>query len=108
MEFLFAPSTAATLSGSTAPAVTPPFDSVTSGIGAHVYWNLWGWYSVRQKELIWRAAVLGALMVAETIIQCFAVMEGVSLVGACGYAGIWGGGVAVLGAVLDWVGGPSD
>ena len=108
MEFIFAPSTSATVSTSTAPAVEPPFDTVRSGFLAHVYWNLWGWYTVRQKELIWRASILGALIVAETVVHCYVVMAGVSLVGALGYAGVWGGGVVVLGAALDWVGGPSD
>ncbi len=108
MEFLFAPSTAATVAASTAPAVESPFDTVRSGFWAHVYWNIWGWYTVRQKELIWRAAVLGALVVAETVVHCYSVMEGVTFVGALGYAGVWGGGVALLGAALDWVGAPSD
>lgn len=108
MEFLFAPSTAATASASTAPAVEPPFDTVRSGFWAHVYWNTWGWYTVRQKELIWRAIVLGALVVTETVVHCYNVMEGVTFVGAMGYAGVWGGGVALVGAALDWVGAPSD
>jgi hypothetical protein len=106
MEFLFAPSTAASYSPHTAPAVE--FDSIRSGFWGHVYWNLWGWYSVRQKELIWRAAVLGALVMMETVVFLVGVLQGVTLVGALGYAGVWGGGVTVLAAVLDWVGGPSD
>ena len=108
MEFLFAPSTAATMSTSTAPIVEVRFDTIRSGFLQHVYWNLWGWYSVRQKELIWRATVLGALVVLETVVFQLGVLEGVSVRGALGYAGVWGAGVAVLGGVLDWVGGPSD
>lgn len=108
MEFLFAPSTAATSFSATAPGVNVEFDSVTTGFWGHVYWNMWGWYSVRQKELIWRAVVLGALLVLETVTFTVGVMEGVSFVGGLGYAGLWASGVAVLAGVLDWVGGPSD
>lgn len=108
MEFLFAPSTSATSSVALAPGTNAQFDPVTSGFWSHVYWNVWGWYSIRQKELIWRAAVLGALVAAETMVFCTIVLDGVTVVGGLGYSGLWAAGVAVLGGVLDWVGGPSD
>lgn len=103
MEFLFAPATAAT-------AKTAPLNFVpqTSGFWEHVYWNVWGWYSARQKELIFRAVILGVLMAIETVVFAASSLKGVELVGALGYAGVWAGGVAVLAGVLDWVGGPSD
>jgi hypothetical protein len=108
MEFLFAPSTAATQQLATAPSVTTQFDTVTSGFWQHAYWNAWGWYTVRQKELIWRAAIVGALVVAETVIATTFALQGVSLLGGLGYAALWATGVALLASVLDWVGGPTD
>ncbi|EXJ92507.1 hypothetical protein A1O3_01059 [Capronia epimyces CBS 606.96] len=105
MEFLFAPSTAA---GNVAVVAVAPFDPATASFPAHVYHNAWGWYSARQKELIRRTAVLTALLVTETVLGVWGTITGVELPGALGYAGIWGLGVVVLGAVLNWVGGPSD
>lgn len=105
MEFLFAPATAAT--SATAPGLRN-FEPATSGFWEHVYWNAWGWYTARQKELIFRAAVLGLLMAVETVVFATSSLKGVEVPGALGYAGVWAGGVTVLAGVLDWVGGPSD
>ncbi|KAL6240758.1 hypothetical protein RBB50_012322 [Rhinocladiella similis] len=104
MEYLFAPSTAAT---STLPSA-PEFDPTTAGVAGHVYHNAWGWYSPRQKALISRAGLLAYLIVAETIILLWGTLKGIDFPGAAGYAGIWGAGVVLVGAALDWVGGPSD
>ncbi|KIW15299.1 hypothetical protein PV08_05344 [Exophiala spinifera] len=104
MEYLFAPSTAA---ASTVPA-TPEFDPTTAGFAGHVYHNAWGWYSPRQKSLISRAGLLAYLIVAETIVLLWGTLKGIEFTGAAGYAGIWGVGVVLVGAALDWVGGPSD
>lgn len=104
MEFLFTPSTAA----APGPRAATEFDSVSASFKEHVYHNLWGWYSSRQKELIARTTLLAALIVTESVVQIWGTIDGVELSGAVGYAGIWGLGVTVLGAVLDWVGGPSD
>lgn len=101
--FLFAPPT-----GTPLAAQTFDFDPTTSSLGAHVYWSTWGWYSPRQKELAGRAALLAGLIVAETVVQVWGTIEGAELLGALGYAGIWAVGVGLIGAVLDWVGGPSD
>lgn len=101
-EYLFTPSTAAT------PFTAPDFDPSTSTFAEHLYWNVWGWYSARQRTLIFRAALLGALMFAETVVYLAVAMEGVELSGALGYSSIWAVGVAVVGVALDWVGGPSD
>jgi hypothetical protein len=101
-EFLFVSSTG-----------TPPspeeytFDPATSDLRQHVYHNAWGWYSSRQKELIRRATLLATMVVGETIIQTWGTVKGVEFWGATLYAAIWGVGVAVVGAVFDWVGGPS-
>ena len=101
-EFLFVSSTGA-----------PPspgdytFDPATSDLRQHLYHNVWGWYSPRQKELIGRTTLLALMMVGETIIQTWGTIKGVELWGATWYAAIWGIGVAVVGAVFDWVGGPS-
>jgi hypothetical protein len=105
MEFLFAPSTAAP--GATVEAA-PAFDPATSSFAEHVYHNSWGWYSPRQKKLISRTALLTYLMVAESVVQLWGTIAGVELEGALGYASVWGAGTVVVGAVLDWVGGPSD
>ncbi|KAK5046714.1 hypothetical protein LTR84_007475 [Exophiala bonariae] len=103
-EYIFAPSTAKSLPSGPVDA----FDAVTASFSAHVYHNAWGWYSVRQKELISRTAVLTALIVAQTLLHVGGTLNGVDFEGALGYASIWGGGAVVVGAVLDWVGGPSD
>ncbi|KIW88727.1 uncharacterized protein Z519_10773 [Cladophialophora bantiana CBS 173.52] len=111
MEFLFAPSTA--VAGVPASATTvaikgPAFDPATATFWGHVYHNAWGWYSARQKELIGRTALLTGLMFAETVLTLWGTVEGVEAEGALGYAGVWALGCVVTGAVLDWVGGPSD
>ncbi|KIX06186.1 uncharacterized protein Z518_04160 [Rhinocladiella mackenziei CBS 650.93] len=103
MTFLFAPSTAVPNT-----AVPPPFDPVTASFAQHVYYNAWGWYSARQKELIGRTALLMGLMLTECALQLWATIAGVEFYGALGYAGVWALGVIVVGVVLDWVGGPSD
>lgn len=103
MEFLFAPSTAAPL-----PATPLVFDPATATFMEHVYYNAWGWYTARQKALIVRTTLLTYLMLTETVVQLWGTIAGVELTGALGYAGIWALGTAVLGSVLDWVGGPSD
>ena len=103
-EYIFAPSTATPLPSH--PALE--FNPITASFPAHVYYNAWGWYSVRQKELITRTTILTALIVAQTLLHVGGTIAGVDLEGALGYASIWGGGVIVVGAVLNWVGGPSD
>ncbi|OAP57481.1 hypothetical protein AYL99_08219 [Fonsecaea erecta] len=111
MEFLFAPSTAAagvpTSTGTVATA-DPVFDPSTATFWEHAYHNAWGWYSARQKELIGRTGLLTALVLAETVLTLWGTIAGVEVEGALGYAGVWGLGCVVTGAVLDWVGGPSD
>ena len=103
MAFLFTPSTAAI--NTPAPV---KFSGATAGFREHVYWNTWGWYSARQKELIARSVVMAGLMFVETVVFCSASLTGVEVEGALGYAGVWVVGVGVLAGVLDWVGGPSD
>lgn len=94
---------------STAAPPTPPyvFDTTESGFIEHVYHNAWGWYTNRQKALIARTVLLAGMTVAESLIQIWGTIEGVELLGALGYAGIWGVGVVLVGAVFDWVGSPS-
>ena len=114
MEFLFAPSTAAAGSPpstiTVAPEVSPmpAFDPSTSSFFEHLQYNTWGWYSTRQKELIKRTTLLTGLMAAETVVNLWGTIRGIELPGALGYAGVWALGCVVTGAVLDWVGGPSD
>lgn len=100
-EFLFVTSTAVTQ----APVYV--FEPATASFMEHVYHNAWGWYSNRQKDLIGRTLLLAALVGGETIIQTWGTIEGVELAGAAGYAALWGAAVCVVGAVYDWVGGPS-
>lgn len=83
------------------------FDPTTSDLRQHVYHNAWGWYSSRQKELIGRTILLAMMVVGETVIQTWGTIKGVELSGATWYAAIWGVGVAVVGAVFEWVGEPS-
>jgi len=100
-EFLFVTSTAI----SQAPEYI--FDPATASFQEHVYHNAWGWYSNRQKDLIGRTLLLAALVGGETIIQTWGTIRGVELAGAAGYAAVWVVAVFVVGAVFDWVGGPS-
>jgi hypothetical protein len=101
-EFLFVPSTGA-----------PPspgeytFEPTRSDLRQHVYHNAWGWYSSRQKELIRRTTLLAVMVMGETIIQTWGTIKGVEFSGATWYAVLWAVGVAVVGAVFDWVGSPS-
>jgi hypothetical protein len=100
-EFLFASSTGVP------PSPVHVFDPETAGFWAHIYHNSWGWYSNRQKDLIRRTLLLTTLVVGETIIQTWGTIKGVELTGAAGYAAMWGLGICLVGAVFDWVGGPS-
>lgn len=100
--YLFAPSTSV-------PAVeVVEFDTETAGLIDHIKWNLWGWYSSRQKVLLTRTAILSILVFAETFIHCTMALENVSVVGAVGYAGFWVAGFSLVTMVLDWVSTPSD
>lgn len=101
MQFIFVSSTAAP------PTPTYVFDTKESSLVEHVYHNSWGWYTNRQKELISRTGLIATMIVAESLIQIWGTIEGVGFLGAFGYAGIWGAGILIIGAVFDWVGGPS-
>ncbi len=101
-EFLFVSST-----GVPPSSEEYTFDPATSDLRQHVYHNVWGWYSSRQKELISRTTLLAIMVVGETIIQTWGTIKGVEFWGATWYAAIWGIGIAVVGAVFDWVGEPS-
>lgn len=101
MQFIFAPSTSAP------PTTAYVFDTTDSGFIEHVYHNAWGWYSNRERALISRTVLLAAMTFAESVIQTWGTLAGVELYGAMGYAAIWAAGVSLVGAVYDWVGGPS-
>jgi hypothetical protein len=101
-SYLFAPSTAAPIKDRV------EMDTQTAGFLDHVKWNLWGWYTSRQQELIKRAFVMATLMSTEILVQCLASLDGVDPLGAAGYTGIWTTGVALLTLALDWIGKPSD
>ena len=100
--FIFVPST-----GTPASSKKYSFEPATSDLRQHVYHNTWGWYSARQKELIARTALLGAMVLGETVIQTWGTIKGVEFSGAALYALIWASAVGVVGGVFDWVGGPS-
>ena len=101
-SFLFAPST------SVAAVDVVELDTQTAGFFEHLGWNVWGWYTSRQKVLFTRTIALAALVSAETFVQCTAALEGVSFLGAVGYAGLWVFGISIVTAALDWVSTPSD
>lgn len=113
-QFLFRPAEGAIASSNAATGVNSialthsHFDPATAGFLQHVYYNGWGWYTSRQKELIRRSTVLAAFLLAETVIHLTSEVRGIDVAGAFGYAGAWVTGTIVLGIVLDWVGGPSD
>jgi hypothetical protein len=100
--FLFAPSTSAPV------REVVELDTVRGGFGEHVRWNLWGWYTGRQKELLGRAALAAGLVGAETVVKCAGELHGVEVVGALGYAGVWMVGVGVVSGAFWWMGGPSE
>ncbi|KAK5937078.1 hypothetical protein PMZ80_010618 [Knufia obscura] len=113
-QFLFRPSEGA---ASSSNAATGPnsialthshFDPATASFVQHIYHNVWGWYTSRQKELIGRTIVLGAFLLTETVVQLCGEVQGVELLGAAGYASTWLVGAITLGVVLEWVGRPSD
>jgi len=113
-QFLFRPSEGAAFSSN---AATGPnsialthnhFDPSTASFIQHIYHNVWGWYTSRQKELIGRTIVLGAFLLTETIVHLCGEIQGVEFLGAAGYASVWLTGTIILGIVLDWVGRPSD
>jgi hypothetical protein len=108
MEFLFAPSTAAASNTITVSSHAPAFDPATATLWDHLHYNAWGWYTARQKELIRRTLFLTGLIFVETVLSSWAVIKGVELQGALRYACVWAVGSLLTGAVLDWVGGPSD
>jgi hypothetical protein len=101
-SFLFAPSTSV-------PAVpVNELDTQSAGFVEHLKWNLWGWYTSRQKVLLSRLAVLGSLAFAEVVAQALFTLEGITIYGAVGYAGIWALGYSLVTIVLDWVSKPAD
>ena len=113
-QLLFRPSEGA---ASSSNAATGPnsialthshFDPATASFVQHIYHNVWGWYTSRQKELIGRTMILGALLLTETVLLLCGEVQGVELLGAAGYASTWLVGTITLGVVMEWVGRPSD
>lgn len=115
-QFLFRPAEGAASSSTSFSATGPNsivltrshFDPSTATFAQHIYHNVWGWYTSRQKELIGRTIILGIFLLAETVVHIYSTINGVDLIGATGYAALWLAGAIMLGTVLEWVGGPSD
>lgn len=113
-QFLFRPaegaaSSSPTATGANSVALTHNhFDPETASFLQHIYYNVWGWYTSRQKELIGRTIILGVFLLTETIVHTWGTFKGVDVIGAAGYASLWLSAAIVLGVVLEWVGGPSD
>lgn len=112
-DFIFVSATSTTAASTSTPSTTRgehdyTFDPATAGLGQHLYHNVWGWYSPRQKELIRRTTLLAVMVVGETIIHTWGTIKGVEFSGAVWYAAIWATGVATVGAVFDWVGEPGS
>ncbi|KAK5072063.1 hypothetical protein LTR64_004159 [Lithohypha guttulata] len=115
-QFLFRPAEGATGPETSTSATGPNsialthnhFDPETATFAQHVYHNVWGWYTSRQKELIGRTIVLGVFLLLENVVHVWGTIQGVDAVGAAGYGGLWLIATIVLGAWLDFVGGPSD
>ena len=113
-QFLFRPAEGAVFdspsaSGANSVALTHDhFNPETANFLQHVYYNVWGWYTSRQRELIGRTILLGTFLLSETVVHTWGTFTGVDVVGATGYAGIWLSAAILLGITLEWVGGPSD
>ncbi|KAI9889117.1 MAG: hypothetical protein M1814_005778 [Vezdaea aestivalis] len=79
------------------------FQPATATLEETFYHNIWNWSS-RNKVLITRAAIATALVVGMTTIQLVCAIDGVDLIGALGWASVWGAGVATNALLFGWVG----
>jgi hypothetical protein len=84
-EFLFVSST------SSSRTSTPErvFDPATATLPETIYYNLWGWYTPREKVLFARMAALVLMTTSNTLVQLLGTIEGIEMEGAAGWAGIW-------------------
>lgn len=97
-SFIFTPA-------ASTPACTAdvPFDPATATLYETVQYNLWG-YSSRVKVVIQRTTALLLISGVNTFIQSFVTIEGVEMLGAALYSGVWVVAATITGIVFGVVG----
>jgi hypothetical protein len=96
-SFIFTPAAAA-------PGVRPPtFNPESATLGETFWYNVWG-YDERTKVVIKRTLALMLVSGVNTFVQTFVTVEGVEVMGAVAYSGVWIVAAGVTGAALGLVG----
>lgn len=110
-QFIFVPAVgSAGNPGITDPALKPgkvAFNPETATIGQTVAWNLgFGEHGLthRGEILFKRTATLAASSFISTFIRAYVIVDGTELLGALGWASVWGSAAALVGVAYAWVG----
>ncbi|CZT18622.1 uncharacterized protein RCC_04466 [Ramularia collo-cygni] len=110
-QFIFVPAIGSPGNpGITDPALKPgkvAFDPQTATIGQTVAWNLGlgeSGLTHRGEILLKRTATLAASSFISNFVRSYVIIEGTELLGALGWASVWGSAAALVGLAYAWVG----
>lgn len=110
-QFIFVPAIgSAGNPGNTDPALHPekvPFDPRTASFGRTLAWNLGfteSGLTPRGEILLKRTATLAASSFISTFFRSYVTIEGTELLGALGWASVWGSAAGLVGLAYAWVG----
>ena len=95
-SFVFTPAAAAP------GAKVSSFNPESATLGETFWYNVWG-YSERTKTVITRTLALMLVSGVNTFVQSFVTVEGVEMMGAVAYSGVWVVAAGVTGAALGLV-----
>ncbi|KAI9645783.1 hypothetical protein NHQ30_005216 [Ciborinia camelliae] len=98
-SFIFTAATATKASDSKAA----PFDPASATLGETIRYNLWGW-SKKTKIVITRTATLMVITGVNTFVQTHLTVEGVEVLGAVAYSGVWVVAAGICGGMMGFVG----
>lgn len=112
LDFLFTP---AASTASTVPVIAtadgektilefdPETATLTQTLHRNIFWPMY--LPARTQELLKRTTLLTLWTIANTWFLAFTEVEGAEVLGAAGWASVWGVGAASTGAMLGWVSG---
>lgn len=110
-QFIFVPAVGSPGNpGITDPTLKPgvvPFNPETATLGQTLAWNLGlgeHGFTRRGEILFKRTATLAASSFISTFFRAYVIVEGTELLGALGWASVWGIAAALVGVAYAWVG----
>jgi hypothetical protein len=110
-QFIFVPAIgSASNPGITDPALKPenvPFNPETATLAQTIAWNVGfgeSGLTPRGEILLKRTAILATSSFISTFARAYVIIEGTELLGALGWASVWGTAAALVGVAYAWVG----